>query len=326
MRPFVLVPGYVYVFSSSLVSQALCPAACSGRGSCVNGTCACLPGWSAADCSVPSCDTCPLRSTCDAQVVFNGLHAHSSHWFLRKCNAHSVSKHTTCPSLALAKQAVPPTCIHPHPPTSSAVCCLCFGRRSVTVTWVGWVLRATHPPHATASVTAPRQQTACVWTWTCAAVCMATSAATARRLQTAPASVAVATRVCVCATACVSVRRGSVVWAVRTLSAREAALTTASVWCPMCVSATMDGAGRAAGDVQRSPSHAVHVDFMLTLSVTLQLRGHQDPLPLFSFRKPLQLGVLLAAAMHITIAAADFACVCVSVCSFVVTACLCVTP
>ena len=60
----------------------------------------------------------------------------------------------------------------------------------------------------------------------------------------------------------------------------------------------MDGAGRAAGDVQRSPSHAVHVDFMLTLSVTLQLRGHQDPLPLFSFRKPLQLGVLLAAAMH----------------------------
>ena len=121
MRPFVLVPGYEYVFSSSLVSQALCPAACSGRGSCVNGTCACLPGWSAADCSVPSCDTCPLRSTCDAQVVFNGLHAHSSHWFLRKCNAHSVSKHTTRPSLALAKQAVPPTCIHPHPPTLSVL-------------------------------------------------------------------------------------------------------------------------------------------------------------------------------------------------------------
>jgi hypothetical protein len=47
--------------------QASCPAACSGRGSCVAGACICLPGWSSADCSVASCDTCPEHSTCDPQ-------------------------------------------------------------------------------------------------------------------------------------------------------------------------------------------------------------------------------------------------------------------
>eukprot|EP00118_Oscarella_pearsei_P024297 m.303372 g.303372 ORF g.303372 m.303372 type:complete len:4895 (+) comp40834_c0_seq19:159-14843(+) len=51
-------------FVEQEVYQTDCPTQCSGKGSCLNGSCICLPGWLGDDCGIGLCPNCSSNGEC----------------------------------------------------------------------------------------------------------------------------------------------------------------------------------------------------------------------------------------------------------------------